>query len=190
MRTPASFSTRSVTALLITLFAVSPAWATCGGGGGGGGGGMSGGSGGAAPETYPVPWKIRDAKTPPAKGLVVYWFPASADELKRSSLRASRILSLYASQCVSMELADNQVPNAQELVGESKLPVAVIATADGKPVTRVENKDGKLKVESVEKVLETEVKTRESALDAQLKDAKEKVAAGEKDAAIRLFQAV
>jgi tetratricopeptide (TPR) repeat protein len=171
------------------LFAVSPAWATCGGGGGGGGGGVSGGSG-KGPETYPVPWRVREAKEPPAQGLVLYWFPASKDELKRSSLRLSRTLSLYASQCVSMEVADGSVANAEKLVGEAKLPVAVIATPDGSPVTRVENKDGKLRVDAVEKVLQAEVKTRESALDEQLKNAKAKAAAGEKDAAIQLFQAV
>lgn len=186
-----SLLVRSLATLLVALFAVSPVWATCGGGGGGGGGGVSGGSGGgAAPEVYPVPWKVRAPKDPPAKGLVLYWFPASMDELKRSSLRLSRTLSLYASQCISMELADGQVANAQKLVGESKLPVAVIATPDGNPVTRVENKDGKLKVDAVEKVLSAEVKTRESALDLQLKDAKAKAAAGEKDAAIQLLQTV
>ncbi|HEV2828300.1 MAG TPA: tetratricopeptide repeat protein [Pyrinomonadaceae bacterium] len=191
MRIPTSLFARCLTILLITMFALSPAWATCGGGGGGGGGGMPGGSGGAsAPETYPVPWKIHDAKTPPAKGLVVYWFPASAEELKKSSLRMSRTLSLYASQCVSMELADARLPNAPQLVGEAKLPVAVIANPDGTPVTRVENTAGKLKVEALEKVLSTEVKTREAAIDGQLKDAKAKAAAGEKDAAIKLFQAV
>src|SRR4029078_3468364 len=146
--------------------------------------------GGASAETYPVPWKIRDAKTPPAKGLVVYWFPASPEELKKSSLRMSRTLSLYAAPCVSMELADAQVPHAQQLVGEAKLPVAVIANADGTPVTRVENNNGKLKVEALEKVLGTEVKTRESALDEQLKDARTKLAGADKDAAIKLFQAV
>src|SRR5882672_5138313 len=172
MRTPpASLLARSLATLLVTLFAVSPAWATCGGGGGGGGGGMScGGGSGSAPETYPVPWKVRSPKDPPAKGLVVYWFPASSEELKKSSLRMSRSLSLYASQCVSMELADVQIPNAQNLVGDSKLPVAVIATPDGTPVTKVENNNGKLKVEALEKVLTTEVKTRENALDEQLKD--------------------
>src|SRR5882672_10604834 len=192
MRTPpASLLARSLATLLVTLFAVSPAWATCGGGGGGGGGGMSGGGGsGSAPETYPVPWKIRSPKDPPAKGLVVYWFPASRDELNKSSLRMSRPLSLYASQCISMELADDRVPNAQKLLGEAKLPVAVIATPEGEPVTRVENKDGKLKVEALEKVLATEVKTRETALDQQLADAKAKVAAGEKEEAVKLFQSV
>ena len=188
---PSSLVARPFAILLITLFAVSPAWATCGGGGGGGGGGMSGGGGGGpAAEVYPVPWKVRAPKDPPAMGLVLYWFPSSVEELKRSSLRMSRTLSLYASQCISMELADGQVPNAQKLVGESKLPVAVLATPDGTPVTRVENKDGKLKVENVEKAVDAEVKTRSSTLDEQLKDAKAKVAAGDKDAAIKLFQTV
>lgn len=188
---PASLLARSLSLLLISFFAVSPAWATCGGGGGGGGGGMSGGSGSAAaPETYRVPWKVRSPKDQPAKGLVVYWFPASNDEVKKSSLRESRALSLYAAQCVSMEIADGQVPNAQTLLGEAKPPVAVIATPDGTPVTRVENKDGKLKVEALEKVLTSEVKTRETALDEQMKEAKAKAAAGEKETAIKLFQAV
>jgi tetratricopeptide (TPR) repeat protein len=191
MKTPTSLFARALTFFLVTLFCVSPALATCGGGGGGGGGGMSHGSGGgSAPETYPVPWKIRDAKTPPAKGLVVYWFPASSEELKKSSLRASRTLSLYASQCVSMELADGQVPNAQQLLGDTKPPVAVIANPDGTPVTRVENTAGKLKVETVEKVLDTEMKSRETAIDEQLKDGKAKAAAGDKDTAIKIFQTV
>src|SRR4029079_5564233 len=132
MRVSASPFARFLTLLLMTLFAVSPAWATCGGGGGGGGGGMSGGSGGgASAETYPVPWKVHDAKTPPAKGLVLYWFPASKEEIQKSSLRMSRTLSLYASQCISMELADTRLENADKLLGDSKLPVAVVATPDG-----------------------------------------------------------
>src|SRR6185295_4265401 len=135
MKTPlASPFARPIAILLITLFAMSPAWATCGGGGGGGGGGMSGGGGGSsasAPEVYYVPWKVRKPKDPPAAGLILYWFPASKEELAKSSLRQSRTLSLYASQCVSMELADNSVPNAPQLVGEAKLPVAVLATPDG-----------------------------------------------------------
>jgi tetratricopeptide (TPR) repeat protein len=184
---PSSLLARSLAILLVTLFAVSPAWATCGGGGGGGG--MTGG-GGSARDTYPVPWKIRKPQDPPAKGLVVYWFPASKEELKKSSLRMSRPLSLYASQCISMEVADGQIPNAEKLIGEAQLPVAVIANADGTPVTRVENKDGRLKVEALEKVLTTEVKTRESVLDDQLKEAKAKADAGEKETAIKLFQSV
>src|SRR5436305_994337 len=92
---------RSLAILLISLFAASPAWATCGGGGGGGVGGMSGG--GATPKVYYVPWKVRAPKDPPAAGLILYWLPATNDEMKKSSMLESRMLSLYASQCVSME---------------------------------------------------------------------------------------
>src|SRR4030095_2784654 len=133
--------------LLLVLLSVQSTWATCGGGGGGGVGGMSGGGGGgSAPVVYNVPWKVRTGKDPAfTAGLVLYWFPASKEELQRSSLRNSRTLSLYASQCISMELADTRLENADKLVGDSKLPVAVVATPDGTPVTKVENKDGKLR---------------------------------------------
>ncbi len=184
--------TRALTLLLIIIFAASPVWATCGGGGGGGVGGMSGGSGGggSAPTVYYVPWKVRQAKDPAPMGLVLYWFPASMDELQKSSLRASRSLSLYATQCISMEVADTQVPNAEKLIGSSKLPVAVLANPDGTPVTKLENTAGKLKVEQVEKLVETEMKQRESVLDDELKDAKAKATAGDKDAAVKLYRLV
>src|SRR5207249_2278639 len=151
---------RSIAVALLVLFFAQTSWATCGGGGGGGGGGMSngGGGGGSNATTYPVPWKVYKANAAPAAGLVLYWFPASQTEIKSSSLRESRSLSLYASQCVAMEVADTTVPNADKLVGDSKLPVAVLATPDGTPVKKIENANGKLKVADVEKVVEGEMK--------------------------------
>jgi tetratricopeptide (TPR) repeat protein len=181
--------TRLLSLLLVTLFSLSPAFATCGGGGGGGGGGMSSGSS-ASPQVYYVPWKVREAKDPRPAGLVLYWFPLSNDELKKSSLRESRALSLYASQCVSMELADYQTPEGQKLVGDSKPPVAVLATPDGAPVGKAENAGGILKVAQVEKLVEAEVKQREGALDAKLKEAREKAKAGDSAAAVELLRPV
>jgi tetratricopeptide (TPR) repeat protein len=180
--------TRPIAIVLVMLFAVSPLWATCGGGGGGGGGGMA--SGGSAPQVYYVPWKVRAPKDPVPKGLVLYWFPATKEELQKSSLRASRTLSLYAGQCISMELADTNNPQAPKLIGESKLPVAVLATPDGTPVNKLENKDGRLKVELLEKLVASEVKQRETALDTQLKEAKEKAKAGDSAGAIPLLKSV
>src|SRR5439155_17430399 len=172
---------RSIAVALLVLFFAQSSWATCGGGGGGGGGGMNngGGGGGSNAPVYVVPWK--KASAAPAGGLVLYWFPASNNELKNSSLKESRTLSLYASQCVAMQVADGQAPNADKLIGDSKLPIAVLATADGTPVSKVENTNGKLKVTDVEKIVESQMKQRESALDGQLKDAAEKVKAGDKD---------
>lgn len=181
--------TRLLSLLLVTLSALSPAFATCGGGGGGGGGGMSSG-GSSIQQTYPVPWKLREPKDPPAAGLVLYWFPLTKEELKKSSLRESRTLSLYASQCVSMELADYQTPEGQKLVGDAKPPVAVLATPDGAPIGKAENAGGILKVAQVEKLVESEVKQRESALDAKLKEAKEKSKAGDAAAAVELLRPV
>jgi len=183
---------RALAAILIALFSLSPAWATCGGGGGGGTGGVAGGnrSEGPAPAVYKVPWKVWEARSAPNKGLVLYWFPATNDELKKSSLLASRILSLYSAQCVAMTVADARTPELQPIIGDSALPVAVLASADGSPIKKVENTGGKLKVEQLEKVLEAEMKQRETTLDTQLKDAKEKIKAGDNPSAVALLKPV
>ncbi len=123
-------------------------------------------------------------------GLVLYWFPANENEVRNSSLRESRALSLYASQCVAMEVGDTQVPNADKLLGDSKLPVAVLATPEGAPVKKIENTNGKLKVADVEKVVESEMKQRETAVDSQLAEAARKVKAGDNDGAIKGYRAV
>ncbi len=183
---------RSIAILLLGLFAAQSSFATCGGGGGGGGGGMSnggGGGGGNAP-VYVVPWKVHTPKDAPAKGLVLYWFPASENEWKNSSLHQSRTLSLYASQCVNMEVGTNQTPNAMKIIGDSKLPVAVLATPEGTTVSKLDSKDGKLKVAEVEKLVDTEMKKRENGVTEQMNEAGRKVKAGDNDGAIKLYRAV
>jgi tetratricopeptide (TPR) repeat protein len=183
---------RALAAVLIALFALSPVWATCGGGGGGGTGGAGGGgrANGPEPAVYNVPWNMWDARKAPQKGLILYWFPASSNEVDKSSLRRSRILTLYAAQCVTMTVADAKTPELQKIIGDSAVPVAVLATVDGSPIKKVENTGGKLKSEDVEKVLDGEMKQRESALDEQLKGGKEKAKAGDKDGAIAALKPV
>ena len=78
--------------LSVMCLVVVDVLATCGGGGGGGTGGMGGGSSMAADVVYQVPWKSMNGTEKPEAGLVVYWFPASENELKNSSLRNSRTL--------------------------------------------------------------------------------------------------
>jgi tetratricopeptide (TPR) repeat protein len=148
-----------------------------------------GGGGGSEAPVYRVPWKSPTA--PPAGGLVLYWFPASQKEIDNSSLRESRILSVYASQCVSLQAAKaDQVPNADKLIGESKLPVVVLAKPDGEIINKVENQNGKLKVADVEKLLDTEMKQRESGVTEQMNEAGRKVKAGDNDGAIKIYKAV
>lgn len=183
---------RTVATLLAMLFSLSPVWATCGGGGGGGTGGVGGGNSGdgPSPTVYNVPWKVWAPKAPARKGLVLFWFPASNEELQKSSLRASRILSLYSAQCVSMEVGDFRLQEMQSIIGDSKPPVAVLTNSDGSPITKVENTNGKLRVEQVEKAVDSEMKQRENALDGQLKTGKEKAKAGDNAGAIALFKPV
>src|SRR5476649_1237908 len=124
-----------VSVLAIMFMVVVDVLATCGGGGGGGTGGMGGmgGSGAASEVVYQVPWKLMNpTDAPVAGGLVVYWFPASENELKNSSLRNSRTLALYASQCVTMGVADYATPLGPRFAPDEKLPVAVLAQSDGK----------------------------------------------------------
>lgn len=149
-----------------------------------------GGGGGAKPEVYFVPWKNWTASDPAPAGLVLYWFPASQEELKKSSLLNSRPLSLYAAQCISMKVADYRVPEAQKVLGGAKPPVAVLAAPDGSVINKAEGKNNFLKVEQVEKLVESEFRQRETALEAELKEAREKTKAGDNTAAIKLFQAV
>jgi len=179
---------------LVLLLLPAPDWATCGGGGGGGMGGMrSGGAGGLGgdQQVYQVPWKLVKPEDPPiASGLVVYWFPSSGQEFQVSSLRNSRSLSLYASQCVTMGVADAGTSLGQKFLSGEKLPVVVLAKSDGTVINKLENTKGFLKVEQVEKLVESEMKQREETIKQQLKAAKEKAKSGDKEGAIPLYRSV
>ena len=155
-------------------------------------GGMapSGAGGGVQQQVYYVPWKVaKPTDGTEANGLVLYWFPASQNELQNSSLRVSRPLSLYAAQCVAMEVADPASPFRTKFAAEDTLPVAVLATPEGNIVGKLENKKGRLNVEDLEKLLSAEMKKREDALDNQLRAAKE-TAKSDKDKAIPLYRSV
>jgi tetratricopeptide (TPR) repeat protein len=173
-------------AVAILLASAAGVWATCGGGGGGGVGGTT-----DAELQYPVPWHVQTPQDPPAAaGLVVYWFPSSQEELKKSSLRMSRTLTLYASQCVAMDVVDVHSPAGAKFAADAKLPVVVLATADGNMVGKAQSENGFLRVAQVEKLVDDEMKQRQNTVDEKMKDAKDKAKSGEKDAAIPLYRAV
>lgn len=149
-------------------------------------GGMSGGSS----QVYYVPWKLIKPEDPPMKeGLIVYWFPASNDEVKRSSLLESRTLQLYAQQCVSMGLADAGTSLGKKFAVTS-LPVALVSEPDGTVVGRLENTNGKLKVGDLEKLLDGVMKKRESAVKETMESAKSKAKSGDQQGAIAEYRSV
>src|SRR5260370_33953847 len=158
--------------LMVLLLLPVPDWATCGGGGGGGRGGMrpagpGGGPGGMGDEqVYQVPWKlVKPDDTLTAGGLVVFWFPSSGQEFQRSSLRNSRSLSLYASQCVTMGVADASTSLGQKFLTGEKLPVVVLAKSDGTVINKLQNTKGFLKVEQVEKLVQSAMNQRPQAIN-------------------------
>src|SRR4029077_10153472 len=118
------------------------------------------------------------------------WFPSSVDEFQRSSLRNSRSLSLFASQCVTMGIADASTSLGQKFLTGEKLPVVVFAKPDGTVINKLQNTNGFLKVEQVEKLVEGEMKQREDKIKQEMKEAKERTKSGDKEGAIPLYRSV
>jgi tetratricopeptide (TPR) repeat protein len=178
----------SVLVAALAVLCLVDVWATCGGGGGGGTGGMGSGM---SEEVYQVPWKnIKLGDTVDPSGLVVYWFPASQNELEHSSLRNSRMLSLYASQCVTLGVADSKSQVGEKFAAGETLPVAVLAQPDGKVIGKAQHKDGFLRVAQVEKLVDAEIKLRETAVKDALKQGKDNAKKKENDAAIAKLKSV
>jgi tetratricopeptide (TPR) repeat protein len=175
----------------VALLLTGSVWATCGGGGGGGSGGMGGSMGGSAPEVYVVPWKNATlSNPPPAGGMALYWFPASQTEFDLSSMRGSRTLSLLASQCVAMGVADAASDVGHKFAAGETLPVAVLTDASGAVIGKVNGEKGKLYAGNVEKLVNAELKKRESDLRDKLKTAQATAKGGDKDAAVSQYKEV
>jgi tetratricopeptide (TPR) repeat protein len=142
-------------------------------------------------QVYQVPWKAFHADKPaPTEGLVLYWFPASANEVQNSSLRTSRDLSLYAGGCIAMFVADGSAPIVKKLGADAAAPLAVLADADGNVLGKVGAHKGKLLAEDVEDMVEAELNRRDDLLGANISEGKAKVKAGDKAGATQLFQGV
>jgi len=174
---------------VVVCLALPSAYATCGGGGGGGMGGTMP-SGMSQPEAYVVPWKILRPDQPAVSApLILYWFPATKEEVKGSEFLSSRVLTMASSQCVGMQLV---VPGDAETLKKwevaDKLPAAIL-TADGAPVTRFEAENGKLRLSKIEDGVRSELKNRDNALDKMLDDAKTKEK-DDHDGAVAMYQKV
>jgi predicted Zn-dependent protease len=89
-----------------------------------------------------------------------------------------------------MGVADSHSGIGEKLTSGEKLPVVVLAKADGTVVGKAQNKDGFLKVDQVERLVEAELKQREEAIKQKMKEAKDRVKTGDKEGAIPLFQSV
>src|SRR6266550_7924263 len=162
----------------ILLFVFADAYATCGGGGGGGMGGVTRGGFGPTttqradtpPKPYLVPWRTAPLTTP----VIVYWFPATPDEMNASELVQSRMLTLYSAQCIGMQLVKpDDAEAAAKWKVTDKRPLALLVS-DGKEVARVSADKGALHSAEIENAIHHELYVRGALLDEQLATAKSK----------------
>jgi len=146
-----------------------------------------------AGETYAalVPWRVLDVDSKVDAPLVLYWIPASVEELRRSELLTSDDLTLFASQCVAMRvvrLEDEE--RVLQLAAEAQLPLAVLANRDGEIVGRVESEDGVLSVVKVEDLLREELGRRAAESEARLDRARERAEADDIEGAVTIYRSV
>lgn len=144
-----------------------------------------------SPHVSLVPWKVLDRGAAVNAPLVLYWVPASRDELRRSELLTSSELTLFASQCVAMRVVrfDDDI-TLEKLQVEHELPVAVLVDADGHLLAEVAPRDGKLDIGAVEAMVRDELDRRATEAEELLDDARAKANDGETAAAIAMYRSV
>jgi tetratricopeptide (TPR) repeat protein len=210
----------SILALALALGA-PPLAATCGGGGGGGMGGIRSGAGSTTgtlsggpnhggfdtspghSQSYNAPWNVlhsgEEAPPPiaapagaPVDNLVLYWFPASPQEAKKSELQSSRDLTVATARCVTLALvATDNADLRAHFTNTGSGSYVVLADAAGKEIARATaDPSGKLKASQVEKLVDGELKSREAALDRALDEAHAKESHGDAAAATALYEQI
>jgi len=137
---------------------------------------------------YVVPWKVL-AEDPPAQkdGLVLYWLTADRFD---TSLKYSRVLTLFAARCVSMYAPPATTAVAQKLSADLKLPAVVLTGPDGTVLGKADSAAGKLTFQAAERLVDDEVKKRDEQLKDKIGSANDKAKAGDKDAAIAQYREV
>ncbi len=146
-----------------------------------------------AGETYVslVPWRVVEPRAKVDAPLVLFWIPASAEELRRSELLTSDDLTLFSSQCVAMRVVQlNDYARLTALGEDMEPPFAVLADRDGKVIGRVKGERGVISVVEVEELVREELDRRAEESEAMLDRAQERVDANDVAAAAALYRAV
>ncbi len=196
--------TKLLVCALISFLICGPVVATCGGGGGGGVGGVAPPADLDAPrgigsddlDTYRVPWRILlPGDALPDGVLVLYWFPASAQEEHASELLASRQLTLAAARCVALVVvtSDNEALRAKYGVKPDAALAVLVDSSDGGELGRAGGKHGPLGRDEVETLVRRGIDRSADGIDRLLDGARVKAEHGDAEAAIagytRVWQA-
>jgi hypothetical protein len=151
-----------------------------------------GGPGTGNPDEHLAPWRFLEKGAPMATGpVVLYWLPASREEMDRSPLRTSRPLLEAELRCVMLlAIVPDDAAAIEKLGATGRLPSAVLVNSTGAVVRRVENVHGVLRPATVEKMVSDELSVRDEAMFRDMEDARKRTAAGDSDGAIRLYRRI
>jgi hypothetical protein len=150
------------------------------------------GPGTGNPDEHLVSWKFLPKGAELVKGpLVVYWLPASLDEVKRSPLLTSHALLEDTARCVGLEIvAPDDTVTIEKLGATGKLPMAIIIDMDGRVIRQVNNTRAVLRPQSVEQMVSEELVARDTEVFRELTEAKKSAGAGEKEKSIALYRKI
>lgn len=138
-----------------------------------------------------VPWKVVEKGESVDAPLVLFWIPASREELRRSPLLTSDDLTLYASRCVAMRVvrADDEARLAS-LDVETRSAAAILTDGEGHVVAEVAADHGALSVHAVEEIVRAELEDRVAEAESNLDAARRLTEEGEELAARSLYESV
>jgi hypothetical protein len=144
----------------------------------------------ADPRLSLVPWKVLEPGAQPLKTqFVLFWIPASADEMRHSDLITSYRLTLYSSRCVGMQVVRTDDEVMLVKLSSTPPPLAVLMEGE-KELARVAPENGPLTAAAVEAMVRETIDRREIKLNAMLDRAASQCAAGDKSEAIELYRQV
>lgn len=138
-----------------------------------------------------VPWKLLQPSDEPAhEKLILYWIPATREELRRSELLTSRELMQASTQCVAMQVIRPDDDDRMHALDVDELPAAILVDEEGHELGRVEEDDGALNANDVESIVRDALDARLSAAEAMLDEAQSKLDGGDVAAAVALYERV
>ena len=138
-----------------------------------------------------VPWRVLERGEKVDAPLVLFWIPASREELRRSPLLNSNDLTLYADRCVAMRVvrADDDARLASLHVEDDRSR-ALLVDRDGNVIAAVESDRGAPSVQAVEHMVRAELEHRVERAESRLADARHAAEAGDDASARTIYEAL
>jgi hypothetical protein len=138
-----------------------------------------------------VPWEVVDPGESVNAPLVLFWIPATREELRRSDLLSSYDLTVFSSRCVAMRVVRfTDSARLTRLGVGADVPMVVLTDRDGNVLGRVETDGHTLPVAEVEDLVSDALEVREAEAEALLDRAREQAEQGQRSAAIALYERV